>query len=105
MSWKDLLRAKLIRKAGWSLAGRLTAWYTLTALLLTFCTAAILYWALTSNMGRENDLFLADKVHVLRAILRDRPNDFSALREEVELESAARRYEQFFVRLIDENGQ
>ncbi len=104
MSWKDLLRAKLLRKGGWSLAGRLTAWYTLTALLLTFCTAAILYWALTSNMGREDDLFLADKVHVLRAILRDRPNDFSALREEVELESAARRYEQFFVRLIDQGG-
>ena len=105
MSWKDLLRANPAPKGGWSLAGRLTAWYTLTALLLIFCTAALLYWALTSNMSRENDLFLADKVHVLRAILRDRPNDFSALREEVELESAARRYEQFYVRLVDENGQ
>lgn len=106
MSWKDLLRTKPARRAApWSLAGRLTAWYTFTALLLTFCPAAILYWALTSNLGRAQDLFLADKVHVLRAILRDRPNDFSALVEEVELESAARRYEQFFVRLIDENGE
>ncbi len=92
-------------KRPWSLAGRLTAWYALTSLLLTSCTAAALYWALTANMNREDDLFLADKVHVLRAILRDRPDDVSALKEEVELESAARRYEQFYVRLLDENGR
>lgn len=104
MSWKGLRENKLVRSRAWSLAGRLTAWYTLTSLFLIFCTAGLLYWALTANMSRENDLFLADKVHVLRAILRDRPNDSSALHEEVELESAARRYEQFFVRLIDENG-
>lgn len=105
MSWKGLLRTNPARSGRWSLAGRLTAWYTLAALLLIFCTAAILYWALISNMSRESDLFLADKVHVLRAILRDRPNDDSALREEVELESAARRYERFYVRLIDEDGR
>jgi two-component system heavy metal sensor histidine kinase CusS len=72
---------------------------------LTSCTAAALYWALTANMNRDDDLFLADKVHVLRAILRDRPDDVSALKEEVELESAARRYEQFYVRLLDEDGR
>ena len=94
-----------MRKRPWSLADRLTAWYALTSLLLIFCTAALLYWALTANMRRDDDLFLADKVHVLRAILRDRPNDVSALKEEVELESAARRYEQFYIRLIDENGR
>jgi two-component system, OmpR family, heavy metal sensor histidine kinase CusS len=105
MFWKDLRAKNLVRKRTWSLAGRLTAWYTLTALSLTFCTAALLYWALAANMSRDDALFLADKVHVLRAILRDRPDDFSALKEEVELESAARRYEQFFVRLIDENGR
>src|SRR5262249_19572900 len=48
---------------------------------------------------------LADKVHVLRAILRDRPDDFAGLKEEVELESAARRYAQFYARLLDEKGQ
>lgn len=93
-----------MRNSRWSLANRLTAWYTLTSLLLIFATAALLYWALTVNMSRDDDLFLADKVHVLRAILRDRPGDSSALKEEVELESAARRYEQFFVRLLDERG-
>jgi two-component system heavy metal sensor histidine kinase CusS len=37
-------------------------------------------------------------------MLRERPDDFDALREEVELESAARRYEQFYIRLLDERN-
>lgn len=105
MFWKRLLNKNPLRRRAWSLAGRLTAWYALTSLLLIFGTAALLYLALAANMSGDDDLFLADKVHVLRAILRDRPNDFSALQEEVELESAARRYERFFVRLIDEFGR
>jgi two-component system, OmpR family, heavy metal sensor histidine kinase CusS len=105
MSWKDPCRTKAVRNSPWSLADRLTAWYAVTSLLLISCTAALLYWALIVNLRRDDDLFLADKVHVLRTILRERPNDVSALKEEVELESAARRYEQFYVRLIDENGR
>lgn len=105
MSWKRPTSRSAVRSPSWSLAGRLTAWYTLASLLLIFATAALLYWALTVNMSRDDNLFLADKVHVVRAILRDRPGDSSALEEEVELESAARRYEQFFVRLLDERGR
>ena len=105
MSWKDLLKSPPGRRRSWSLAGRLTAWYTLASLVLICFTAALLYWALVVNLSRDDDLFLADKVNVLRAILEDRPNDFSALKEEVELESAARRYEQFYVRLIDDQGR
>jgi two-component system heavy metal sensor histidine kinase CusS len=37
-------------------------------------------------------------------MLRERPGDWDALREEVELESAARRYEQFYIRLLDERN-
>ena len=37
--------------------------------------------------------------------MRDRPEDIEGLREEVELESAARRYAQFYARLLDEKGQ
>src|SRR5208282_3887680 len=53
----------------------------------------------------STDLFLADKVNVLRTMLRERPDDWDALREEVELESAARRYEQFYIRLLDERNR
>jgi two-component system heavy metal sensor histidine kinase CusS len=57
-----------------------------------------------SELEKSTDLFLADKVHVLRTMLRERPDDLDALREEVELESAARRYEQFYIRLLDERN-
>jgi two-component system, OmpR family, heavy metal sensor histidine kinase CusS len=37
-------------------------------------------------------------------MLRERPDDWDALREEIELESAARRYQQFYIRLLDEQN-
>lgn len=105
MSSKGRREKTPVPRRSWSLAGRLTAWYALTSLVLIFCTAALLYWAVVTSMRRDDDLFLADKIHVMRALLRERPDDHNALEEEVELETAARRYEQFFVRLVDEQGR
>jgi two-component system, OmpR family, heavy metal sensor histidine kinase CusS len=59
---------------------------------------------LRTELEKSTDLFLADKLHVVRTILRERPEDWDALREEIELESAARRYEQFYIRLLDERA-
>jgi two-component system heavy metal sensor histidine kinase CusS len=55
-------------------------------------------------LDRSTELFLADKLHVLQTMLRERPDDEDALREEIELESAARRYQQFYIRLVDDHG-
>ena len=87
-----------------TLAFRLTAGYALAGLFLVFFATASLYLVLVSELEKSTDLFLADKVHVLRTMLRERPDDWDALREEVELESAARRYEQFYIRLLDERN-
>jgi two-component system heavy metal sensor histidine kinase CusS len=73
-------------------------------LLTVFLATASLYLVLVTELDRSTDLFLADKLNVLRTMLRERPNDLDALREEVELESAARRYEQFYIRLLDKEG-
>lgn len=89
----------------WSLAIRLTTWYAIASFVLTLFITGLLYWVLTAGIDKSEDLFLADKIHVLRSILRDRPDDVAGLKEEVELESAARRYAQFYARLVDENGQ
>ncbi|MFZ0135894.1 MAG: heavy metal sensor histidine kinase [Candidatus Sulfotelmatobacter sp.] len=89
----------------WStLAFRLTAWYVLAALALVVFTSASLYFLLVTELKKSADLFLSDKIHVLRTILRERPDDRDGLREEIELESAARRYEQFYIRLLDERN-
>ena len=94
-----------MRKNRWSLAFRLTAWYTVASLLLLLAATGTLYWALVKNLERDCTLFVADKVHVLTTLLHERPNDWDGLKEEIELESAARRYDQFYIRLLDANGK
>ena len=69
---------------------------------LVFLATASLYLLMRSKLEKSTDLFLADKLHVVRTLLRERPEDWDGLREEIELESAARRYEQFYIRLLDE---
>jgi two-component system heavy metal sensor histidine kinase CusS len=104
MSWRP---ASSVQHANFwrTLAFRLTAGYVLAGLSLVFLATAGLYFVLVTNLERNTDLFLADKLHVLRTMLRERPDDWDALHEEIELESAARRYEQFYIRLLDEQGQ
>jgi two-component system heavy metal sensor histidine kinase CusS len=87
-----------------TLAFRLTAAYSIVGLLLLLLATAGLYMVLRIELVRSTDLFLADKLHVLRTLLRERPDDLDGLREEIELESAARRYQQFYIRLLDEHG-
>jgi two-component system, OmpR family, heavy metal sensor histidine kinase CusS len=87
-----------------TLAFRLTAGYALAGLCLVFFATASLYLVLVSELEKSTSLFLEDKVHVLSTMLQDRPDDGDALREEVELESAARRYEQFYIRLLDDQN-
>jgi two-component system heavy metal sensor histidine kinase CusS len=65
---------------------------------------ASLYIVLRTELDRSTELFLADKLHVLRTMLRERPGDEDALREEIEVESAARRYQQFYIRLLDKDA-
>lgn len=101
MSWKLRRRFAQTSPLWGTLAFRLTAWYVVAALALVICASASLYFLLVTELQRSADLFLADKVNVLRTMLRERPNDWDALREEVELESAARQYQRFFIRLLD----
>jgi two-component system heavy metal sensor histidine kinase CusS len=101
MSWNATSDA-----APWwrTLAFRLTAGYALAGLCLVFLATASLYLLLRTELEKSTDLFLADKLHVVRTLLRERPKDWDGLREEIELESAARRYQQFYIRLLDERN-
>jgi two-component system, OmpR family, heavy metal sensor histidine kinase CusS len=104
MSWKLGDRFGGASRFWHTLAFRLTAWYVLAALALVVFATASLYFLLVTELQKSTDLFLADKVNVLRTMLRERPDDSDALREEIELESAARRYQQFYIRLLDERN-
>ena len=87
-----------------TLAFRLTAGYASAGLLLVFLATLCLYLVLVSELNKSTELFLKDKVNVLRTMMRERPDDEDGLHEEVELESASRRYEQFYIRLLDSDG-
>src|SRR5579862_42779 len=87
-----------------TLAFRLSAAYSLAGLTLVVLATASLYIVLRTELDRSTELFLADKLNVLRTMLRERPGDEDALREEIELESEARRYQQFYIHLLDEHG-
>ncbi|MCA9219853.1 MAG: HAMP domain-containing protein, partial [Planctomycetales bacterium] len=86
------------------MALRLTIWYTCSAFALVLIATGILYWALVVNLDRQDDQFLIDEVHILRDLLAERPEYADAIRQEVEWESAARRYARVFVRLLDRDG-
>lgn len=104
MSSKPTYSAWTALRLRGTLAFRLSAAYSLAGLLLVVLATASLYVVLRTELDRSNELFLADKLNVLRTMLRDRPDDEDALREEIELESQARRYQQFYIRLVDEHG-
>src|SRR5213593_4476190 len=89
----------------WSLATRLTAWYTGSAFAVVSLATGLLYWALVTNLDREDDQLLADKARILRVLLRDRPPDAEVLHQEVEWEWAASRYAQIYVRVLDSAGR
>ncbi|MBI3818499.1 MAG: heavy metal sensor histidine kinase [Planctomycetes bacterium] len=91
-------------RPGWSLAVKLTAWYTTASFLLVAAVSLYLYWDLANNLESSVDLFLADQVHVLRKLLKTRPDDAAALEQETHAESEARRYTKVYVRVARLDG-
>ena len=105
MCWKPRRSLAPVSRLWRTLAFRLTAGYALAGLILVILATASLYFVLVSELDKSTELFLGDKLHVLRTMLRERPDDMDALREEVELETAARRYEHFYIRLLDQQNK
>jgi two-component system heavy metal sensor histidine kinase CusS len=87
-----------------TLAFRLAAGYALAGLAFIFLATASLYLVLLKQLENSTSMFIGDKLNVVRTLLRDRPADWDALREEIELESSARHYQRFFIRLFDEHN-
>jgi len=95
MCWKLTRSVTSVERLWRTLAFRLTAGYALAGLILVILATAALYLLLVSELDKSTELFLGDKLNVLRTMLR----------EEVELETAARRYEQFYIRLLDDRNK
>jgi two-component system heavy metal sensor histidine kinase CusS len=88
----------------WSLATRLTAWYAASAFALVLAAAGYLYWTSVSNLDREDDQLLGDRVRALRAVMASRPGDSAAIRREVEEEWEAHERMRVHMRIKDDGG-
>ena len=88
----------------WSIVFRLSASYALITIALLSLFGAFLYWSLKESLEANARNTLADKISVMREILRERPNDHEALEEEVQWESTARSRSVYYSRLLREDG-
>ena len=101
MFWKKADGAR----RSWSIAARLTLLIGLSSFSLLLATGAFLYWNLANNLHRNTERFLEDKLYVVRAVIRDRPNDMAALDEETRIEGGARRYSRYYVRILNDRSK
>jgi len=83
----------------------MTVLYTVSAFGLLSLGTGFLYWALSTNLRAEDNQFLVDILRTISTILREHPGEPAPLRVEVEVEGPARRYAQYFVRVIDDAGK
>ncbi len=91
--------------ASWSITRRLTVLYTLSAFAMLVLSTGFLYWVLSSNLGNEGREFLADKIHILRSILKEHSDISESLDEEVKREVLAHEFEKYYIRILDEKGR
>lgn len=91
-----------------SLAARLTTWYTVATFAFTLFVVGVLYLGLVATdaahraFTADEDQTLAEKVHVLRKILRERPGALVELGREVRA-SPPGDPAPVYVRLLDED--
>jgi two-component system heavy metal sensor histidine kinase CusS len=106
MFWKTLtgLSPRSGRPGGASLSLLLTAWYTTASFLVVAVATGSFYVGLADNLRRISEQSLLDELDVCRALVRERGGDSHALHEEVEIDSAVRRYQKFYIRVLDSSG-
>jgi two-component system heavy metal sensor histidine kinase CusS len=64
----------------------------------------LLYLALADNLRRISEQSLRDELGVCRALVSEQGGNSHALHEEVEIDSAVRRYQKFYIRVLDARG-
>lgn len=90
----------------WSITKQLAWFYTLTTSAMLILALGFLYWVLATTLEREDENFLANRVHGLRIILQEQPEDTKALEREIIDENvglAGYQY-QTYSRILDESG-
>lgn len=93
------------RVSSWSIIRRLSLLYVLLSSVLLVVAAVFLYWLLQSNLRREDNSNVGQEIHVLRVILRERPDDPTVLRQEVRWEGSPTEEVHVYERVMDPAGK
>src|SRR5262249_14375119 len=75
-----------------------------SAFLLVALASAAMDYALAAQLDREQDELLADKARILTMLLRDRPGDVRALKQETEWEWAVSEHARVAMRILGPGG-
>lgn len=87
-----------------SIALRLSFLYAVSAALMLCLAGAVLYWAVVSGLRRDDLHFLAQKIHVLRTMLREHPDNSALLDEEVQWETGVIGHSRYMVQIALPDG-
>ncbi len=72
---------------------------------MLFLASALLYYVMEHSSEAEDCESLADQVEVLRSILRDKPEDFEALKMEIQVSGAVGRFAKYYARVLTKDGK
>ncbi len=86
----------------WSIAARLTVWYTGSAFAMILVATGLLYGELIPDFDREDDRFLVNEVKELRELLLEPHGDHES--EEGAAARIARQFVQVSFRVLGEDG-
>jgi two-component system, OmpR family, heavy metal sensor histidine kinase CusS len=90
----------------WSIVRRLTLLYSVSLFLIIAVAAGFLDWVLTNDMRSDSEQFLTAEIQSFRTLLRERPDDVNAWREEVEKEAGSLKgFARYYMRVLDEQGR
>jgi len=97
-------RSRLVHRR-FSIKARLALLFAGCTFGVLFVAIALLYWAMTLSIAHDDRRLLADKIHVLRTMLVQRPHDPSLLHEEVDWETGVLGRARYFVQILDLDGR
>ncbi len=89
----------------WSIAGRLTALYAISGLLLSLVVSGSLYWGLAREFDQQKRRFVASKVAVAEHLVARYSVESEALRSEIEHEAGEEGPVKFYLRMLDAQGR
>ncbi|MGA8261174.1 MAG: heavy metal sensor histidine kinase [Arenicellales bacterium] len=84
---------------------RLTLLFVVCTFVVLLAATVLLYWAVTLSIAHDDQRLLAEKVHVLRTMLAERPDDPTLLSEEVDWETGVLGHARYFVQILDRAGK